>query len=196
MCENGQGHMIFNTTARRKFVHDHDALVQGFMQDATALSVAILSKKQHELGITGAVGEIGVHHGLFFFAIVAAARLCEHMIAIDIFGDQGKNIDKSGHGDYTIFAKHAEQFNLTAKVVQQGQSPTLSTRALQRTLGPRTIAAFASTSSEVSPQTLCAATGYTGVRLFSIDGGHTADIVHHDLSLLNCLLVDGGLLCA
>ena len=32
------------------------------------------------------------------------------------------------------------------------------------------------------------------VRMFSIDGGHTGDIVYHDLTLLNCVLRDGGLL--
>ena len=112
----------FNVTARKQFAQKHDSIVFGYMQDMAAFSVAVLSVQQLKLGIKGAVGEIGVHHGLFFFALAAAARPCEPLIAIDVFGDQQKNVDSSGNGNYNIFRSHAQRFGLTTKIVQQGQN--------------------------------------------------------------------------
>jgi hypothetical protein len=180
----------FNVTARRQFAKKHDDLVFGYMQDMAAFSVAVLSVQQLKLGIQGAVGEIGVHHGLFFFALAAAARPCEPLIVIDVFGDQQKNIDSSGKGNYNTFRCHAQRFGLTTKIVQQGRNLVGGSAGGP----PGTIVTFASASTEVTPSALCAASGHSGVRLFSIDGGHTPEVVYHDLTLLNCVLLDGGLL--
>lgn len=58
--------------------------------------VKSLSAKQHELGIFGSVGEIGVHHGKFLIPIVGNALAGEPAIAIDLFEDQSSNVDTSG----------------------------------------------------------------------------------------------------
>lgn len=58
--------------------------------------VKAFTRKQHELGIFGAVGEIGVHHGKFLIPIVGSALAGEPAIAMDLFENQQSNLDKSG----------------------------------------------------------------------------------------------------
>lgn len=58
--------------------------------------VKTFTAKQHEMGIFGAVGEIGVHHGKFLIPIVGNALVEEPAVALDLFEDQAANIDTSG----------------------------------------------------------------------------------------------------
>lgn len=58
--------------------------------------VKAFSAKQHELGIYGSVGEIGVHHGKFLIPIVGNALAGEPAVALDLFEDQTGNVDTSG----------------------------------------------------------------------------------------------------
>jgi hypothetical protein len=44
------------------------------------------------------VGEIGVHHGKFFIPIAGNALQAEPAIAMDLFDNQGANVDASGVG--------------------------------------------------------------------------------------------------
>lgn len=55
-----------------------------------------LTAKQHELGIFGSVGEIGVHHGKFLIPIIGNALAGEPAVALDLFEDQSSNVDVSG----------------------------------------------------------------------------------------------------
>lgn len=58
--------------------------------------VKALTAKQHELGIFGSVGEIGVHHGKFLIPIIGNALAGEPAVALDLFEDQSSNVDVSG----------------------------------------------------------------------------------------------------
>jgi hypothetical protein len=58
--------------------------------------VKALTAKQHELGLYGAVGEIGVHHGKFLIPIIGNALAGEPAVALDLFEDQTGNVDTSG----------------------------------------------------------------------------------------------------
>jgi hypothetical protein len=58
--------------------------------------VKALTAKQHELGLYGAVGEIGVHHGKFLIPIIGNALAGEPAVALDLFEDQSGNVDTSG----------------------------------------------------------------------------------------------------
>jgi hypothetical protein len=58
--------------------------------------VKAFSTKQHELGVFGSVGEIGVHHGKFLIPLVGNALRAEPAVAIDLFEDQSANVDTSG----------------------------------------------------------------------------------------------------
>lgn len=68
--------------------------------------VQTLSGTQKRLGVYGAVGEIGIHHGWFFTMLASEARECEQLFACDIFTDQGRNVDKSGKGNKYIFLQN------------------------------------------------------------------------------------------
>eukprot|EP00955_Chlamydomonas_euryale_P067076 359736-Chlamydomonas_euryale.AAC.4 len=63
----------------------------------------LLSEYQRKWGISGAVGEIGVHHGAFFLSMALTAHKDEPLFALDIFDLQEKNIDRSGQGNLIIF---------------------------------------------------------------------------------------------
>jgi len=56
-----------------------------------------------ELGIRGSLGEIGVHHGLLFIVLALSSGPDEQLFAVDVFGRQDLNIDKSGKGSRTWF---------------------------------------------------------------------------------------------
>jgi hypothetical protein len=60
--------------------------------------VRALSEFQHHLGLFGAVGEVGVHHGKFFMPIAGYALRAEPAVAMDLFEDQSANFDQSGEG--------------------------------------------------------------------------------------------------
>jgi hypothetical protein len=66
------------------------------MQTTQLDYVKTFTAKQHQLGIFGAVGEIGVHHGKFLIPIVGNALMEEPAVALDLFEDQSANIDTSG----------------------------------------------------------------------------------------------------
>lgn len=55
-----------------------------------------LSELQHSMGLFGAVGEIGVHHGKFLMPLVGTALEAEPAVALDLFEDQSQNFDGSG----------------------------------------------------------------------------------------------------
>lgn len=60
--------------------------------------VRAFSEFQHHLGLFGAVGEVGVHHGKFFMPIAGYALRSEPAVAMDLFEDQSANFDQSGEG--------------------------------------------------------------------------------------------------
>mmetsp|Transcript_23961 Transcript_23961/g.66555 ORF Transcript_23961/g.66555 Transcript_23961/m.66555 type:complete len:438 (-) Transcript_23961:452-1765(-) len=195
---------------RRDYVENHAKRVFGYMQDTAGYAAALLTAEQHRLGIFGAAGEVGVHHGLFFLAIALFAdRDRERLFAIDVFEDQGKNVDRSGKGDFEKFSENLAKFGLQPVVVQTGRRPNVETSSrrddvptsslntkpaeVAADLLVRPVATFRSASNEVHPAHLCDALS-SPIRMASIDGGHTGNITYHDLTLFNCALAEGGIL--
>lgn len=131
-------------------------------------AIAALSMHQNELGIQGAVAEIGVHHGKLFFVLYLTTKPDESALAIDVFGAQHLNIDKSGCGNKAVFLKHASRW-----------SPGLD--GLKIVEG---------SSLDLSPAQVLGAVGR--VRLFSIDGSHTEVATTNDLRLADAVLTDDG----
>ena len=70
--------------------------VQGWLSTYSAEFIAVLSEIQHKAGYTGAVGEIGVHHGKLFILLLLTASRREKAFAIDVFEAQDLNTDRSG----------------------------------------------------------------------------------------------------
>src|SRR5204862_3822534 len=95
----------------------------------------------------------------------------ERAVALDLFEDQDRNVDRSGQGDrerlLANLAKHHRDAGDVA--VHQADSRELSGPALVELAG--------------GPP-----------RIVSIDGGHTADLTAHDLTTAADALVDGGVI--
>ena len=146
--------------------------VDGWLVLDHILFVQLFTRYQLDNELLGAVGEIGVHHGKFWMPIVSFSLGFEPAVAVDLFEDQEKNFDGSGHGSKTIFLKNAfdmlgmKQDELT---LLAGDSMGLSGRDFN-------------------------AKGLPRFRLLSVDGGHSLETTLHDMTLAACLLRDGGIM--
>ncbi|HET6168392.1 MAG TPA: class I SAM-dependent methyltransferase [Marmoricola sp.] len=141
--------------------------VEGWFDGESAEVIAALLMIHEDTGVHGNVAEIGVHHGKSFLLLANGIRDDERAIALDVFGDQAKNVDRSGLGDRDRFEANIVSWAAHARVEILQQS-----------------------SLEVDPAEAPAVFGR--VRLFSIDGGHTAEITRHDLRLAEAALVEDG----
>lgn len=152
-----------------KYLHRGRFYVEGWLRTEAALTVIALNEAQRSRSIGGGVAEIGVHHGKLFILLYLLSRSPERAVAIDLFGDQHLNIDRSGAGDLARFRRNLEQHADTDRLVlQQGNSLDLTGADLVRLAdGP--------------------------LRLASVDGGHTAEIAAHDLATVEAALAEGGI---
>ncbi len=119
--------------------------------------------------ISGAVVEVGVHHGKSFISL-ALANNGKNAYAIDIFGKQDLNFDQSGRGDYDVFLG-----NLKAHGID-GAQVVIDSRL----------------STEVVPDDILNAVGQ--VRFFHVDGGHTFEACLNDLKLADKVLAQDGVI--
>jgi hypothetical protein len=147
-------------------------VVTGFMQSEVLLLLDVLNRAQREKHVSGAVAEIGVHHGKLFIAMQLLQRDGEKSVAIDVFGDQDLNIDGSGHGDLEKFVNNVSLWSsMEEVVVHQGDSTKLTPEILRELAGG-------------------------DIRFFSVDGGHTEEIVFSDMKLADATLGEGGIVIA
>lgn len=142
--------------------------VQGWLDSFSARAVAAIGREQQRLGLTGAVGEIGVHHGRLFILLYLLSAPEERAFAVDVFSDQTRNVDESGRGNEAIFLSN------------------LSRHAG----GSERVELFACDSNQLRPEDIKSRVGCC--RLISVDGGHTADTTENDLRLADVLLIEGG----
>ena len=146
--------------------------VTGFLQPEILVVLDVLNAAQRTKQVSGAVAEIGVHHGKLFIGLRLLQRPGEKSVAIDIFGDQELNIDGSGHGDYEKFANNVKLWSSMDDVaVHQGDSTKLEPAKLRELAGG-------------------------DIRFFSVDGGHTDEIVYSDMKLAEATLAGGGIVIA
>ena len=130
-----------------------------------------LHERQRTLGIVGGIAEIGVHHGKLFILLYLLGRAPERAIAIDLFEDQHLNVDLSGSGDLAEFCRNLERHaaDTTRLVLHQGNSMDLTGAELVRLAEGK-------------------------LRFISIDGGHTAEITAHDLTVAEAALAESGII--
>jgi hypothetical protein len=99
-----------------------------------------------------------VHHGRLFILLYLLLRTDEIAVAIDLFEHQEENLDRSGDGSRAQLLGN-----------------------LSRRVGDTTRVRFiADNSLRVDASQIRELAGGP-IRLFSIDGGHTAEITYHDL---------------
>jgi hypothetical protein len=146
--------------------------VTGFLAPEVLLVLDVLNAAQRTRQVSGAVAEIGVHHGKLFIGLSLLQRPGNKSVAIDIFGDQELNIDNSGHGDFEKFENNVKVWSsMDDVVVHQGDSTKLEPAKLR--------------------ELACG-----DIRFFSVDGGHTNEIVFSDMKLAEATLADGGIVIA
>jgi hypothetical protein len=94
--------------------------VHGWLNQYSAAFIANLSRLQAASGITGAVGEIGVHMGRLFILLKLTLVPTERSFAIDVFGDQHENPDHSGCDDREIFLQNVSRWtgNTDVDIIQ------------------------------------------------------------------------------
>jgi hypothetical protein len=142
--------------------------VRGWLSRLDAEILRALLAYQSAAGLTGAVAEIGVHHGRSFLALALGRQPGERGYCIDVFEDQHLNADGSGRGDRVAFEENLRRFGVEDVVIRQASSMDVKANEILSAVGP--------------------------VRLFSVDGGHWLDIVRNDLALAAESLADHGVI--
>jgi hypothetical protein len=141
--------------------------VHGWLNASTAVYMSSLEVLQRRAGVRGDVCEIGVHHGKSYLSMAVDLPAEERGVAIDVFGDQDANLDRSGKGDQDAFEGHLDRLGLRAQTeVVAASSLVLEEQGFLEP-GRR-------------------------FRMFSVDGGHTADVAANDLRLAERTIVDDG----
>ena len=84
--------------------------VEGWLSQGIEEPLTEVDRFQREAGILGSVMEIGVHQGKFFIPLALLKRPEEYALGIDLFEDQGKNIDGSGKGDFGAVSANLEKY--------------------------------------------------------------------------------------
>jgi hypothetical protein len=145
--------------------------IEGWLGPRVWQSLEFIQRHHDRLKIVADIAEIGVHHGQLFFMMASLSRPEERCIAIDLFDDQEKNLDKSGKGSLAKFEGHLNMHfsHLAARVH-----------------------VLTADSMSFTPSTARAQISRRGVRLFSVDGGHTVEHVVNDLCIAQELLVPSG----
>jgi hypothetical protein len=148
------------------------AHVDGWMGDRIGQILRFVNRYHLSKGISGDIVEIGIHHGKLFFVMASLRCDLDMCVAIDVFEDQELNIDRSGSGSSHQFINHLN------------------------TLFPDLVAhtkIIKADSMSITPAAAHCVISKNGVRLFSVDGGHTAVHVVNDLSIAQELIVPSGI---
>ena len=156
-------------TSVRSYARWQRKTVQGWLSRGACDMIVCVADVQQTNNVHGNIAEIGVHHGRLFILLDLLARTHEKALAIDLFEDQSRNVDRSGVGDYNKFVANIERHvGDTSRVVfHRGDSTELTGAAVRELAG--------------GP-----------IRLFSIDGGHTEEITKHDLETAEQAIGPGG----
>ncbi|WP_310526130.1 class I SAM-dependent methyltransferase [Nocardioides sp.] len=156
------------TERLERYRSDGLAQVEGWFEPESAELMASLLLHQIGLGLGGGVAEIGVHHGRSFLLLANGLAPREPAVALDVFEHQEQNADHSGKGDRGRFEENLSRW-----------APCVAVKIVARS------------SLEVTPASAREVFGRP--RMFSIDGGHTAEITRHDLELAQAGIADGGI---
>jgi hypothetical protein len=156
-------------TALQAYIERGHKAVNGWLDSLAVDLIATLSRQQAKIGISGGIGEIGIHHGRLFILLHLLRQANERSAAYDLFDMQEENVDASGLGDKAIFLDNLRRHGCDVEriVVKSRNSLHMTAAEVRADAGP--------------------------VRLFSVDGGHTADITASDLALAEASLCPGGI---
>lgn len=135
--------------------------VEGWSPTLAFLLVSEVAAIQKEQNCTGSVCEIGVHHGQLLILLHFCASGQEKTVGYDLFEPQEQYPYPSGKGNKQVVEAHLQAFGCDRSRI-----------TLKKT-----------NSLDLTPErVLSDCGGYP--RLFSIDGGHTTEVVENDLRLV------------
>ena len=141
--------------------------VGGWLTSTAASTLVTLAGEQQRLGLHGSACEIGVYHGKLFILLCLLLQADERALAIDLFGTEDDN-------PYGMDIRQRFVANLERHRVDPGHVEIL-----------------ASNSMGLEPARIHEAVG--PVRIFSVDGGHSAEETANDLSIAAGSVIEGGL---
>lgn len=146
--------------------------IEGAMMEQQPNVTQKLTAFQHRLGLYGAVGEIGVHMGLYFTSLAVHAAVTEPLVACDLFpGNPSGTTDGSGYAQLDKFKANIQSVGID----------------------PKDVTIFEGDSRKLT-STLFASKGLPKFRLLSVDGGHTQDIAMSDMQISSCIVMEGGVM--
>jgi len=150
----------------------HGDSIKGFFEPGLLRLYLELDAVHESRGVRGALVEIGVFHGKSFMPLALLRQPGERCVAIDCFEDQSANTDRSGEGDAVAFRKNVDA---TMRACCDGERDLFAREDWLAVLetDSRLLADDASL--------LFRAAAGSPVRLFSIDGCHTAEATAADL---------------
>jgi hypothetical protein len=146
--------------------------VEGWLGDRMSQIVSVFGTILDTNGVRGNIAEFGVHHGLFLFLLNVLRNDDEECFAIDVFDHQHLNVDHSGSGTLAAFCSHLDTLmGSQRRFFRIVQRDTLSFSMVE----------------------VAELFGKLGVKMFSIDAGHTVQHACNDLHLAQEVLVPGGI---
>ena len=149
------------------YMRDGFRRIEGWCSGYLSGVLKLIDAHQRAHGVAGGVAEIGIHHGLLFLMLNSLCDVSEQSYAIDLFEAQGLNIDHSGQGSKTAFLDNMARFD-----GKRGPSAC--------------VGAADSTTADIRRVVTAP------VRIFSIDGGHTAEHTVADLHSAQSVLHPSG----
>jgi hypothetical protein len=145
-------------------------VVEGWLLPNAIVALRELAEAQRQFGVAGPSCEIGVHHGRLFIVLHLLRTEDERSLAIDLFEQQEQNVDGSGRGSRAALLENLRRHagGIQGVELLAANSLALTAERIVDLCGGRP-------------------------RLFSIDGGHTAEATCNDLRLAHDAVCDGGL---
>jgi hypothetical protein len=165
-----RGQTVTTESKLAKYVRQRKHMPHGWLARTDAEILQAIMEAQRLAGMAGSAVEIGVHHGKSMIALCLGLAPGEKAYAIDVFEQQHLNKDQSGSGNRQMFEKNLIRFGAPGDTV---------------TIDPRS-------SEEVKPEDIMRAVG--PARIFSVDGGHWAEIVKNDLHLAEGAIAPHGVI--
>ncbi|MGQ3674130.1 glycosyltransferase [Xanthobacter sp. TB0139] len=158
------------TPRQAHYIFEGMAHVEGWGINAfLAQCLVVLDGAQKDAGLTGALFELGVHHGKTTALLAMLAGAEDAVVALDLFeGRQDENIDHSGQGNRALFDAH-----------MQAWAPEVEVQAI--------------TANSLSCDLATVPALAAGIRLAHIDGAHYVEAVLKDLAQVEGLLCPGGI---
>lgn len=153
--------------------------VEGWLTDGCTSIITKIAQAQKLFDIKGHVCEIGVYQGKLFILLYLLTRHNENAVAIDIFEKSDLNID-------------LKTLNIDVNSVKLEQN-TLIKNVEAFAKNTHKLRVIAENSTKISSDDIKNSVGGE-VRLFSVDGGHSAFVTRNDLKIACKSICEGGVI--